>query len=117
MSEEITKPTPDKASTYAIPIVVPSTYGIPHPVPIPNLAMTPVIPLPSPIPGFQKWLTDECALCGKYLNEDQMKILTKIYLDNKVDLMDAQLQLVNIFTKKQMDMLKRVSEMITPENG
>ncbi len=60
--------------------------------------MTPVIPIPPPY--------------ERYLDQDQKKVLEKMELDMKIDLMDAQLKLVNLFFQKQMDMLKRVNEMI-----
>ena len=111
---------PDKASTYFIPIGLPDASlvalsPVPLPVPYPGLVMTPVIPLPAPGPGrylqsFNPSLVD--IEFEKYLNEDQKKALAKMELDLKIDLMSAQLELVNTVAKKQMDMLKRVNEMI-----
>ena len=67
--------------------------------------MTPIIPLPPPDPyGHLK--------LEKYMDEDQKKAVTKMVLDINIDFMNAQLELANHFTQKQVEMLKRINEMI-----
>jgi hypothetical protein len=114
---------PDKANTYAIPIGLPKSYArlvstetVPFQIPGAGYVMTPVIPVPSPGPWrYMQFADDPIPVPKEYLenmDEGQKEALAKMHLDMKIDMMNAQLKLVNTYAQKQMEMLKRVSEMI-----
>jgi hypothetical protein len=117
---------PDRSINYAIPIGNPAALSpVPQPLPVPHSSQywTPVVPLPSPLVG-QKLMAipiinpyaDEpipwSKVLNEYLDENQRKALAKMELDFRIELMDAHLQLVNSMAQKQIDLLKRASEMI-----
>jgi hypothetical protein len=114
---------PDKANKYVMPIGLPKSYAclvstetVPFPIPGAGYVMTPVIPVPSPGPWWYMQFADEpWPVPKEYLeniDEGQKKALAKMQLDMKIDMMNAQLKLVNTYAQKQMEMLKRVTDMM-----
>jgi hypothetical protein len=69
---------------------------------------------PAPWWWFRRWEDEPIPVpkeYEEYMDQGQKKALAKMQLDMKIDMMNAQLKLVNTYAQKQMEMLKRVSEM------